>query len=154
MKLKLQQFGGRGQSNPRGGGSGKAGGGGLVGKRVTDLGITSDNIESKLGLSKLSTGQKNALVNMFRGMEKNDHSYDEKGTPFEIQRMSITQPVDNVVSVSIITGGNTGREIVDMLDKRYRGFLIGKNGGVYTYSKNGKRKQVSGYDVMHGTLEP
>ena len=147
-------MGGRGSSNPRGGGgSGKAGGGGLVGERVTNLGITYDNIEEKFGLNQLSTGQKNTLLNMFRGMEKNDRSYDTNKTPYEIRRISITQPVKNVVSVSIITGGKTGREYVDMLDVRYRTFLIGKNGGTYTYSRGGKRKQVSGFDVMHGTIE-
>ena len=145
-------MGGRGSSNPRGGG-------GLVGKSVADLGITYNNIEKKLGLSDLTAAQKNTLLDMFRGIEKNDYSYDSDHTPYKVNHMDITQPnknddliKSNDVYVSIETGGNTGR-YVDSMDVRYRMFFIGKKGGPYTYSRGGQRKTVSGYEVAYGKRE-
>ena len=146
---------GRGSSGIGSVGGGSSGS--LVGKRVTDLGITFDNIEKKLELTDTSAAQKNKLLDMFRGMEKNDYSYDGQKTPYEIKGISITQPfIDSEfgrsidIQVSIETGGNTGRYLVDSMDRRYRMFFIGKNGGVYTYSEGGKRKTVSGFEFMNG----
>ena len=136
----------------------------FVGKRVTDISLTFDTVERTFGLKDLTAAQKNTLLDMFRGMAQNDRSYDAEKTPYEIQHISIKQPLlDNLlpdmgenttVQVSITTGGNTGRSYVDSLDHRYRSFLLGKKGGTYTYSKNGKRKAVSAFDIMRGTLEP
>lgn len=151
-------MGGRGASAGKGGGTG--GQQSLVGKRVTDLGLTFENIEQKLGLKDLSVAQKNTLLNMFQGMASNDYSYDGAKTPYEIKRISITQPwinddliPSNDIQVSIDTGGNTGRYLVDSMDRRSRQFFIGKRGGTFTYSDNAKRKTVSGFEVAHGKLD-
>ena len=128
----------------------------FVGKRVTDIELAKDNIEEQFGLRDLTPAQKSTLLNVFRGMAKNDYSYDKNKTPYEIDYIEITQPfIDGLskstdVFVNIETGGNTGREYVDSMDNRYRRFYIGKRGGAYVYVNGGRRRSVSGFDVMFG----
>lgn len=135
----------------------KSGIGALVGKRVKDLGITYANVEENISMDNLSTSQKNTLVGMFKGMAQNDYSFDGAKTPYEIKEITVkdlsADQDRSVLQVSVVTGGNTGRGYVDTLDKRYRLFLLGRNGGTYTFTKGGKRKPVSGFEVSYGTRE-
>ena len=133
------------------------------GKSVTELkDITRSNMEEKLGLINLSSGQKDAIMDIIKGVQEYDYTPTEGGNiPSIIDAIEFTQPfIDKEyitggkryeVSVYIRTKGNTGNSVIDYLDTKAHGpALIGRKGGIYSYTYGSTRKNVS-WDTIYGS---
>lgn len=108
-----------------------------------------------------TTAQKNAIGYVLRDIEK-DNSYG--GKDMEITRLEIERAVDDQRNAEMVALGMpyeyTLRVFIDlqrkdrnekpylnMLDEKGISFLVGKNGGYYEHTNNGKRKSLRYSDI-------
>lgn len=116
------------------------------------------------GLSSLTDSQYTTMKQLFSDIEYYDYSgYGDNKKPYYFDRMEITvedyyptqqekedykklfgrYPAKPAIYVSITTSPHGDSSYINMLDTTDRAAFIGPNGGWYTYTKNGTKKNAN-----------
>ena len=149
----------------------------LIGKstealdRYTNYMDGSKNIREDFGLEFASNAQIEAIRSVLKGIREYDRSYDSNKTPFLIEKIEINRVTpaktaeeierdrwlmgkkmqDNItIHFSAVTKPDTDNAVINAMDTKYRGFLIGRSGGYYTYAGK-SRKAISSFDARYGS---
>ena len=126
-----------------------------------------DRIRKEFNISEATEKQIEKLKQIIGGMNEYDTAYDENRTPYKINYFSITQDtrseedkefyksvgmrnVAPAVHLSIYTEPNTENSLIRVMDEKSRSVMIGADGGLFTYNKNGKKQAVKLFDATYG----
>ena len=144
----------------------------IVGKSVKVLDDirkkNSKDIRETLNIPDATEKQLDTIKRLFMLMADWKRGYDSEKTPYEIEDFSIREigrttdeekderrklGIKNyapTIQISIRTAPIVDSSYIKMLDTSYHSALIGANGGLYTFTSNGKRKKLDLSDVAHG----
>lgn len=130
--------------------------------KTTQQTLTKDNWEKDMPKS-ISQKQKDAVKDVISLMERPDTYY----TPYEITEFRVKPTLskedeefykslglkrgnDLHVTVKLERKDRKENPVLNALDNRFTIFFVGRNGGYYTFNKNGKKKNLSRSDVLYG----
>lgn len=152
----------------------------MIGKPITELDKYSDyskeakdSIRKDFNLEFASNAQIDSIIRIFRGMKEYDRDYTDAKVPYVIDEIRFNRvipakteeekeneraifgrvrPEDTTISVFITTSPdeNSVGAYIKALDTKWRSFMLGKNGGFFTYAKR-SRKAISNFDAIYGS---